>query len=48
MSEQVGLPASFWAGIWILTAVVLFGSSVWLTFLKPMQDAREEPLPWED
>lgn len=34
MAETVGLPAAFWAFLWMITAVVLLSVSIWLTFFK--------------
>lgn len=35
MAQAVGLSATVWAALWIITAIGLLGFSVWLTFLRP-------------
>lgn len=35
MAAEVGLSATFWAFLWIVTAIVLLGVSVWSTFFRP-------------
>ncbi|MBN1963622.1 MAG: M50 family metallopeptidase [Anaerolineae bacterium] len=38
MAAEIGfLPPALWAMLWIVVAVVLLGSSAWLTFVRPLR-----------
>lgn len=37
MANEVAFSARFWAISWIMTAIMLFGLAVWLTFIRPLR-----------
>ena len=39
MAAEVGLPAAFWALVWILLAVLLLGLSAWVAILRPSRES---------
>ncbi|MBZ0306551.1 MAG: M50 family metallopeptidase [Anaerolineae bacterium] len=40
MARVTAFPAQFWATAWIITAILLLGGAVWLTFIRPFNKNR--------
>ncbi len=42
MANTLGLPATFWAGLWVAIAVILLSFSFWVTFIQPARRESRE------
>jgi len=43
-AEIIGLPASFWALLWAVIAIVLLGLSVYFSVMRPLRQDRRDAI----